>query len=98
MVHESKNLIIAYNGEVYNFRELRQELKQLGHRFRTSSDTEVVLHSYEQWGVNCLSRFNGMFAFAIWDKIKNQMFLARQKHLVFDLVPNCESEHPVEAR
>lgn len=80
MVHESKNLIIAYNGEVYNFGELRQELKQLGHRFRTSSDTEVVLHSYEQWGVNCLSRFNGMFAFAIWDKIKNQMFLARDRY------------------
>ena len=58
---------LIYTGEVYNFVELRDELKRLGHRFRTCSDTEVVLHGYLQWGDKVVERLNGMFAFAIWD-------------------------------
>lgn len=70
---------ISYNGEVYNFRELRRELEALGHRFRTSSDTEVVLVAYEEWGTECLGRLRGMFAFAIWDGHRRRMFLARDR-------------------
>ena len=58
---------IVYNGEVYNFREIRKNLEQHGHHFRTGTDTEVILHAYLQWGTACLSRFVGMFAFALWD-------------------------------
>ena len=70
-------LQIVFNGEIYNFVELREELKNFGHEFRTQSDTEVIVHAYEQWGMNCVNRFNGMFAFAIWDKHKRELFLAR---------------------
>jgi asparagine synthase (glutamine-hydrolysing) len=72
--------VIAYNGEVYNFRELRAELEALGHQFRSESDTEVVLCAYKQWGAPCLDRFNGHFAFAIWDKTKQALFLARDRY------------------
>ena len=71
---------ISYNGELYNFRELRTELEQLGHQFTSSSDTEVVLKSYIAWGNDCLNRFNGMFAFAIWDTVERQLFLARDRY------------------
>ena len=71
---------ISYNGELYNFRELRTELEQLGHKFTSSSDTEVVLKSYIAWGNDCLNRFNGMFAFAIWDTVEQQLFLARDRY------------------
>src|ERR671921_573047 len=60
-------LHITYNGEVYNFREVRRELERSGHAFRSDTDTEVVLNAYTQWGPECLHRFNGMFAFAVWD-------------------------------
>jgi asparagine synthase (glutamine-hydrolysing) len=77
MFNEDESLQIVFNGEIYNFIELREELKSFGHRFRTLSDTEVIVHAYEQWGMNCLHHFNGMFAFAIWDKQKHELFLAR---------------------
>ncbi|WP_037815305.1 asparagine synthase (glutamine-hydrolyzing) [Amycolatopsis sp. VC5-11] len=72
-------LTIAYSGEVYNYRELRAELTALGHRFRTSSDTEVVLHAYLQWGTGMARRLNGMFAFAIWDARSERLVLVRDR-------------------
>lgn len=70
---------IAYNGEVYNFLELRRELAARGHAFRTQTDTEVILAAYAEWGADCLHRFNGMFAFALWDSVERQLFLARDR-------------------
>ena len=70
---------ITFNGEIYNYLELREELTALGHSFRTLSDTEVILKAYEQWGYGCLNRFNGMWAFAIWDNSKKILFLARDR-------------------
>jgi asparagine synthase (glutamine-hydrolysing) len=72
-------LQITYNGEIYNYVELMSELESLGHRFRSRSDTEVILRAYEQWGEACLDRFNGMFAFAIWDERKRELFAARDR-------------------
>jgi asparagine synthase (glutamine-hydrolysing) len=71
---------ISYNGEVYNFMELRPELEALGCQFRSKTDTEVVLHAYAKWGPDCVNRFNGMFSFAIWDKNKQELFLARDRY------------------
>ncbi len=70
---------IVYNGEIYNYRELREELKKSGYEFKTSSDTEVLLKSYEKWGIYCLEKLNGMFAFAIWDSSIHQLFIARDR-------------------
>jgi asparagine synthase (glutamine-hydrolysing) len=77
--NEDSTCCIVYNGELYNFQSLRGELKAKGHQFRTNSDTEVVLHAYEEWGPGCLNRFNGMFAFAIWDETSCTLFLARDR-------------------
>lgn len=68
---------ITYNGEMYNFRELRQELESYGHSFRTRSDTEVLLHAYVQWGEACVEHFNGIFAFGLWDEQQQELLLAR---------------------
>lgn len=70
---------IVYNGEVYNYREVRSELESLGHRFQTTTDTEVILAAYSVWGPACLSRFNGMWAFAIHDELEQTVFLARDR-------------------
>lgn len=80
MVTENKEFAITYNGEIYNFMNLKAELENLGHSFRSRSDTEVVLKSYVQWGVNCVDRFNGMFAFAIWDRTRQELFVARDRY------------------
>ncbi|HEX9946922.1 MAG TPA: XrtA/PEP-CTERM system amidotransferase [Allosphingosinicella sp.] len=72
-------LALTYNGEIYNFREVRAQLEALGHSFRTESDTEVILASWRQWGPDCLSRFNGMFAFALYDGDEDVLFLARDR-------------------
>lgn len=70
---------IVFNGEIYNFRDLRAELAAAGHQFRTSSDTEVILNAYAQWGIECLTRLEGMFAFALYDARDNSIFLARDR-------------------
>jgi asparagine synthase (glutamine-hydrolysing) len=79
MVYEDPQgrVVLAYNGEIYNFRELRQELQSLGHRFQTRSDTEVVLRGYLQWGEGLPKKLNGIFAFAVWDERKRQLLLVR---------------------
>jgi asparagine synthase (glutamine-hydrolysing) len=73
------DLCITYNGEIYNYVELRDELSRHGHRFRTSSDTEVLLKAYRQWGLSFLTRLNGMFAFALWDSSRNRLVMARDR-------------------
>lgn len=80
MLTPDKRHAISYNGEVYNFKELRAELKALGHVFTSTSDTEVVLHSFAHWGESCVERFNGMFAFALWDNQQRRLFLARDRY------------------
>ena len=80
MTTEDKELAITYNGEIYNFQDLRMELESLGHKFRSRSDTEVVLHAYAEWGPDCTHRFNGMFAFAIWDRRQQELFIARDRY------------------
>jgi asparagine synthase (glutamine-hydrolysing) len=71
---------IIYNGETYNFRELRDELVSRGHRFRSTSDTEVVVEAFAEWGAAAIERFNGMFALAIWDREKRRLLLARVRY------------------
>jgi asparagine synthase (glutamine-hydrolysing) len=79
MANEDESVWVAFNGCVYNYQDLRRELYGLGHRFRTHSDTEVILHAYEQWGLECVGRFNGMWAFAIWDGRHNRLFCSRDR-------------------
>jgi asparagine synthase (glutamine-hydrolysing) len=74
---EDGKLQVVFNGEIYNFVELREELSKCGHIFRTRSDTEVIIHGYKQWGLDVVNRFNGIFAFALWDDEQKQLFLAR---------------------
>ncbi len=79
MSNDDGRLHITYNGEIYNYVELMEELESLGHVFRSRSDTEVILRAYEEWGEACLDRFNGMFAFAIWDERRRELFVARDR-------------------
>lgn len=79
MPNDDETLWITYNGEIYNFRSLRDELESVGFRFRSRTDTEVVLKAYEKWGLECLNRLVGMFAFAIWDARRRRLFLARDR-------------------
>ncbi|NMB77588.1 MAG: asparagine synthase (glutamine-hydrolyzing), partial [Methanomicrobiales archaeon] len=79
MKNEDGTLWVVFNGEIYNFIELRTELIGKGHRFHSHSDTEVILHAYEEWGAGCLPHFNGMWAFVIYDERKNELFCARDR-------------------
>lgn len=92
MYSAGKEVVLTYNGEIYNFQSLRRELEGLGHRFITQSDTEVLLNSYMQWGESCVERLRGMFAFAVWDGPKQKLFLARDrlgiKPLYYSFLPN----------
>ncbi|MGB1109914.1 MAG: XrtA/PEP-CTERM system amidotransferase [Gammaproteobacteria bacterium] len=77
--NEDDSVWVTFNGEIYNFAELRSELQAAGHHFKTRSDTEVIVHGWEAWGSDCVSRFRGMFAFAVWDRRKQTLFLARDR-------------------
>jgi asparagine synthase (glutamine-hydrolysing) len=79
MESDNGDVVLVYNGELYNHQELRVELEALGHFYRSRSDTETIVHAYEQWGIDCLSRFNGMFALAIWDRPRRRLLLARDR-------------------
>lgn len=79
MLDSSSRFVITYNGEIYNFIEIKKELEELGCVFYTKSDTEVIINAYREWGKNCLKKFNGMWALAIWDKIEKTLFLSRDR-------------------
>jgi asparagine synthase (glutamine-hydrolysing) len=79
MLSADGTLVLVYNGELYNYRELAAELEARGHRFVSRSDTEVVLHAYDEWGAACVERFNGMFGFAIWDERRRELLVARDR-------------------
>ncbi len=79
MCNEDGRIWIVFNGEIYNFQETREKLDKKGHSFKSKSDTEVILHAYEEWGVECLNHFRGMFAFAIWDSNLQRLFMARDR-------------------
>jgi asparagine synthase (glutamine-hydrolysing) len=80
MVSEDKRYVLTYNGEIYNFKNIRTELKSLGYRFKSGSDSEVVLNSWIEWGENCVLKFNGMFAFSVWDENLKTLFLVRDRY------------------
>lgn len=77
--NEDKSIVIVFNGEIYNYRELRNELSQKGHLFKTETDTEVIVHLYEEYQESCVQKMNGMFSFAIWDSRNEKLFLARDR-------------------
>lgn len=79
LYNEDESVVVTYNGEIYNFQELADELQAKGHVFRTRCDTEVIVHAWEEWGTECLQRFNGMFGFALWDRNAETLFLVRDR-------------------
>jgi asparagine synthase (glutamine-hydrolysing) len=93
--NEDGTVSIVFNGEIYNFKELHAELAARGHVFRTHSDTEAIVHAYEEYGAACVERLRGMFAFAIWDARKAELFLARdrvgKKPLYYSLTPRSSN-------
>ncbi len=94
LYNEDGSVVVVYNGEIYNYAALAAELAALGHSFRTHCDTEVIVHAWEQWGEACVGRFRGMFAFALWDRNRQQLFLARDrlgiKPLYYTQLPSGE--------
>ncbi|MGZ5119288.1 MAG: asparagine synthase (glutamine-hydrolyzing), partial [Burkholderiales bacterium] len=91
LANEDETLWIVFNGEIFNHIELRAELERLGHRFRTRSDTEVIVHAYEAWGENAFARMNGQWAVALWDSVKRRLVLSRDRLGVRPLYV-CEHE------
>ena len=107
MTNEDGSLWLTFNGEIYNFRELRKQLEAQGHRFRSATDSEVILHAYEEWGDDCVLRLRGIFAFGLWDDRRERLLLARDRlgvkplyywahaeGLVFASQPRAILEHP----
>ncbi len=97
MQSQDGKFIISYNGEIYNFLRLRRNLEALGYNFKSQTDTEVVLNSYREWGPECINRFNGMFAFSIWDKTRQELFLARDRYGIKPLYYTFRGSHFVFA-
>src|SRR5580704_19515606 len=79
LANEDRTIWVVFNGEIYNFAEIRTTLEAFGHRFRTHTDTEVIVHAYEQWGDGAVERFRGMFAFALWDERRRRLLLVRDR-------------------
>lgn len=92
LYNEDSSVVIVFNGEIYNFQSLATELAALGHVFRTHSDTEVIVHAWEQWGADCVSRLRGMFAFAIWDRTRKTLFIARDRLGIKPLYYACTAD------
>lgn len=92
LYNETGDVGIVFNGEIYNYRETMAELQRLGHVFKTASDTEVIVHGWEEWGPACVDRFRGMFVFAVWDRRRQTLFLSRdrlgKKPLYYALLPD----------
>ena len=80
MSDKSKNIWISFNGEIYNFKELKLELQKKGYTFNSKTDTEVIIYSYLEWGINCIRKFNGMFAFSLYDNLRKKFFLCRDRY------------------
>ena len=93
MKSDDGQVLISYNGEIYNFKEIGKTLKELGHKLNSATDTEVVLKAYLQWGADCLEKFIGMFAFAIWDNRNQTLFLARDRLGIKPLYYHLSENH-----
>lgn len=79
MFNEDGSITVVYNGEIYNFLEIKKSLQKKGHIFKTNCDTEVIIHAYEEWGADCVHKFNGMFAFGLWDSRNQHLWIARDR-------------------
>ena len=97
MPNEDQTVWLTYNGEIYNYRELREQLVAHGHVFRSRTDSEVVVHGWEEWGHRLLERLNGIFAFAIWDARRQRLFLARDRFGAKPLYHRSSSQRTVFA-
>lgn len=93
MVSRDQQVVLSYNGEIYNFQELRAELETKGYQFHSKTDSEVVLNAWMEWGADCVTRFNGMFAFAIWDKRQQSLFLVRDRYGIKPLYYACWGQY-----
>src|SRR3989344_3906656 len=79
MCNEDESIWVSFNGEIYNFETIRKELEEKGHSFKSNTDTECIVHAYEEYGKKCAEKFGGMFAFALWDSNKELLLLARDR-------------------